>query len=280
MTRKADIPNKLELLTEIRDYYRRIIEIISDIQGGYSETQACRCHSMSVSDFRESTINRRKFRQEATSEKTFELYKEPAWAIYEDIFCEKLTLKSLSKLPIDLESTISAVVNEVLTNKQYDAMEAIYVEQLSYAEAGEKLGVTDKAVRNLVAKALSILRKPVNSKRIFYGDKFLAELADSQTQHLKNLMAKNNLEKYEKSIKISDTYMDVDISHLSLTTRAENCLRRANLTTIRKVDEMIESGRLWQVRNLGAKSINEVILATNRYIAQEQGKQFEVSIAE
>lgn len=280
MPRKVEIPNKIELLSEIKAYYQKIIDIISDIERGATEAQACRDHGMRVSNFRESTIDRRKFLVTASPAHQFELYKEPAWAIYEDVFCKKVTLKTLSKLPYDLDSTLFAVADEVLTRKQYDAIEAIYVKQLSYAEAGKQLDVTDKAVRNLVSKALSILRKPANSKRIFYGDAFLSGLAEAQTQHLRRLISQNSLKKYEQSIKISDVYMDVDISYLNLSTRAENCLRRASLTTVRKVDRLMEAGKLWQVRNLGAKLINEVILATNRYIAQEQGKQFEVSIGD
>ena len=280
MPRKVEIPNKLELLSVIKDYYQKIVNIISDIESGVTEAEACRDHGMHVSDFRESTIDRRKFLVTASPARQFELYKDPAWAIYEDVFCKKLTLKTLPQLPIDLESTVLAVIDGSLTHTQRDAMAAIYFDKLSYAEAGKKLGVVTTSVRSAVAKALSTLRKPANSKRIFYGDAFLAELAKAQAQHVRSLMAKNSLGKFERSIKISDTYMDVDISYLELSTRAANCLKRANLTTVRKVDKMIESGRLWQVRNLGAKSINEVILATNRYIAQEQGKQFEVSIGD
>lgn len=258
MASKSYIPDKFTLFAEAKAYYNKIIAIISDIENDMSEAAACRKHGIPISSFRDATLCKKKFTPDVTPLEAFELYKEPSWKLYEAIFGEKLTRHSLLKLPIDLEETLARVISEALSDKQQAAINLIYFESQSYNDAAEKLGISSKAVRSLVNTALRKLRMPAYSKRIFYGDIFLLELAHQQytpeiTSH---------------SEETAD-YLNVSIDALQLSVRVYNCLRRAGLHNVKDVKWIIDKEQLWKVRNLGSKGVSETMLAVNRYIAQQ-----------
>lgn len=258
------LENKMEIFAEAKEYYIKIIDTISDIQSGMPESKACANHGIPVSTFRESTLNRKRFLREVKPLEAFELYKEPCWRLYEDIFCEKLSLKSLSKLPLDLEETVVAVLPEALSSKQYTAINKVYFEMLSLDDAAAQLGVTSSNVKSLIDTGLRNLRAPKYSKRIFYGDKFLTGLEKAQLQHSVN---------GSEQTTDSTDYLEKSIEVLEISIRTYNCLRRAGIQTVRYAKQMIDKEQLWKLRNLGPKGVNETILAVNRYIAREEGKQ-------
>jgi predicted DNA-binding protein YlxM (UPF0122 family) len=258
------IKDKLEVLAEAKSYYTRLVDIISDMQAGMPEVTACLNHNIPVATFREATLNRKRFLGEVKPLEAFELYKEPSWKLYEDVFCEKLSLKSLSKLPIDLEETILAILPEALSDTQQCAITKVYFERLSIEEAASQLHVTTSNVRSLVNRGLRNLRAPKYSKRIFYGDKFLANLKQSQFRHSVEM---------PEQLKDSDEYLDKSVEVLEISLRTYNCLRRAGVHTVRCAKDVIDKEQLWKLRNLGPKGVNETILAVNRYIAREEGKQ-------
>ena len=68
-----------------------------------------------------------------------------------------------------------------------------------------------------------------------------------------------------------DKYLDMTIEELDLSVRAFNCLKRANINTVRDLTMMTEN-ELIRVRNLGHKSMEEVIhklAMMGLYIAEE-----------
>ncbi len=59
-------------------------------------------------------------------------------------------------------------------------------------------------------------------------------------------------------IPISEKDMDVDITELNLSVRAFNGLKRRGVSTIRDLIEIIETGDLPCVRNLGRISVSQI----------------------
>lgn len=262
MAGKTSIPNKFELFAEAKDYYTKLVNIISEIENGAPESQACRKYDVPISSFREATLLKRKFLSNIKPLDAFEIYKEPAWKLYEAIFSEKLTIQTLPKLPVDLEETLKKAIDEALTDKQRAAINMIYFDQVSYNDAATQLEITSKAVHSLVNAALRNLRAPKYSKRIFYGDEFLKELEESQSAP-----------KYLDENSDSDDYLDKPIDVLEISIRTYNCLRRTGLQTVRHVKHLIDKGHLWKIRNFGAKGVSETMTAVNRYILREENKK-------
>lgn len=63
---------------------------------------------------------------------------------------------------------------------------------------------------------------------------------------------------------IDPEYLDQPIEALQLSTRSYNCMRRAGIDTIRKLTELSEE-RLSQFKNIGRKSVVEIIEKMNEY---------------
>lgn len=61
-------------------------------------------------------------------------------------------------------------------------------------------------------------------------------------------------EKVNKTGVYAISYEDLDLS-----VRSFNCLKRANCSTISEIEERIENKTLHKVRNLGRKSLTEVL---------------------
>ena len=52
---------------------------------------------------------------------------------------------------------------------------------------------------------------------------------------------------------------DTLIQNLELSVRSWNCLRRANVSSVSEIIDLIRSGEIIKVRNLGRKSVEEII---------------------
>lgn len=80
-------------------------------------------------------------------------------------------------------------------------------------------------------------------------------------------------------IQFSKDLCDVGIDELDFSARANNSLKRAGVFTVREVIELIENGRLLQIRNLGKKTLNEIktrilVLGYDGLTAEEKKKFF------
>lgn len=168
-------------------------------------------------------------------------------------------------------------------NKAYDTLESRekifvikrYKELLTYDELGAKYNLTRERCRQIIQKALRKLRHP-SRLRIILGTKdFMDEIKELE-RTIRNLeervecskrlekMHDDRIEELKKQEKdISSSFLTVSIEELSLSTRSINCLRRLTNGWGREVsvEEIIEHSieDLYKVRNLGKKSIDEIV---------------------
>jgi len=173
-----------------------------------------------------------------------------------------------------------------LTERERKAIHVYYERGMTLEEAGAEFGVTRERVRQVLAKAVRKLRHPSRRKLIEYGPKMVAEESEYQkkrdeldrksavleedeailSERLRRysearlLLQANGLwypaEKAEDS-QLPITLMPVEAMDLSV--RSYNCLRRVGYYTLGRVMEAAKTGELRKVRNLGRRSLEEIL---------------------
>ena len=88
-------------------------------------------------------------------------------------------------------------------------------------------------------------------------------------EHLNLLTDLSNLDKYESVLQetiapVVNKFNDMTIEELDLSVRSYNCLKRANIHTVDDLTKKTEDDML-KVRNLGKKSLDEVIYKLSTY---------------
>ena len=114
-----------------------------------------------------------------------------------------------------------------------------YVDQLTIREISEKFGNTVSRVNQIRIKSMRRLRHPKKSNYIIFG-----------------------IETIEKSPSI-----DSEIYVLGLSVRAENCLRRANINTVRQAAQLSDDDYI-RIRNMGRSTMEEVKTKTQEFISK------------
>ena len=77
---------------------------------------------------------------------------------------------------------------------------------------------------------------------------------------IQNLNSEIEQRKYmmESEEKVVDSKLEKKIEDLDLSVRSYNCLKRANINTVRELTQKTEE-EMMKVRNLGRKSLKEVV---------------------
>lgn len=180
-------------------------------------------------------------------------------------------------------------VLESLTEREQRALHLYFAENKTLAETGKEFGITRERVRQILAKAIRRMRHPRNMNLIRYGLRGYAERL-----RLKNLWkelerTEEQLDEYEESLvrrrtvleqleeglngvsssKIRGGIYNADIETLDLSVRSFNCLKRANCDTVRDVCELAKSGDMVKVRNLGRRSMQEILLKLREKVGED-----------
>lgn len=164
------------------------------------------------------------------------------------------------KLP-DIED----VTNTLLTLLPHEkvVIEYRYKDGLTLKETGENLGVTHERIRQIELKALRKLRHKSRLNNLVY-----VQVKASDYNALLNEVRKLRADVSRLMIEM-DTDPDfiikknkqVSIEDLNLSIRPYNCLLRAGINTIGD----ILTHDLLRVRNLGRKSLREIVNAVESY---------------
>lgn len=183
-----------------------------------------------------------------------------------------------------------------LSERERKAINLYYERGLTLEEAGAEFGVTRERVRQMLAKSVRKLRHPVWRKLIEVGQEMAAEESEYQKKR-EELDRKNAVLDEDEAIlserlkRLSEArlllqangmwYQGISVKEgsgdakpsaidyqpitmtpieaMDLSVRSYNCLKRRDLITLGLVMDAARSGELSKVRNLGRKSLEEVL---------------------
>lgn len=162
---------------------------------------------------------------------------------------------------------------DTLHPRERRALELYFEEEKTLKEIGKEFGVTQERIRQIVSKAIRKMRNPIRVKLIRNGPKMQElqrleqieaeivarkERINERLAELEQLENQANDKMEDLRQRTAKTLVD-RIDDLDLSVRSYNCLRRANCDTITQIIDLFENGKIFGVRNLGKKSIAEII---------------------
>lgn len=278
MSGRSAVKDKLRTLEEAKEYYSKIISVISDIESGQSERASCAKHDISVMSFRRDTLYKKKF---GCKDKysAARLCLSPYERIYEDVLGEKLDFISVLTLPVDIDETLEAMMREHLTDREHHILRMYYFENSTFTEIGNFMNLSISRVAQLQHAALRKLRR--NKYRVEVGDSFIYEVSQKrQVYRLQKLEEAQQQCESEINAEVSSlnvahenkaslySAMCEPIEQLDLSTRAYTALRRHKLSTISQVKDCVDSGKLRSFRHVGEVTEANIVQALNTYIAE------------
>lgn len=160
-----------------------------------------------------------------------------------------------------------------LTEREQKAIEDRYMHHMTLEQCGYHFNVTRERIRQVEARALRKLRHPYSSKHWLLDTMDKAREAQEELSRieLENVRLKNYIESHCPESKIAcdnkpedEESVSISIDELELSVRSFNCLRRAGINSTADLEGFTVE-RLMKVRNLGRKSIDEIILRLKDY---------------
>lgn len=160
-----------------------------------------------------------------------------------------------------------------LTDREQKVLELRYKHYLTLEQCGYHFNVTRERIRQVEAKALRKLRSPYRSKHWILDtmDKARETQEKLSRLELENIRLKNYIESHLTDAifpcdneQKEDSVSDISIDNLELSVRSFNCLRRAGINTLGDLDGFTVE-KLMEIRNLGRKSVEEVITRLKEY---------------
>lgn len=166
---------------------------------------------------------------------------------------------------------------DALTEREQKVIRLRFQSGLTYEQAGKHFNVTRERIRQVEAKAIRKLRHPRHWKHWKKDtmDKVFEVAEDRDRLRLENMELKSRLTKImdamgmkeEQKQRVMDTKEkapDVSLDELELSVRSYNCLKRVGVAKLSDFDGWTME-RLMKVRNLGRKSMEEVLHKLKEY---------------
>lgn len=157
----------------------------------------------------------------------------------------------------------------MLQPREKDWLLLIYKEGNTLATVSEAVGRSPDRVRQVVHKAVRKLRHPSRNRLILDGiegakkiDEERDRISYARKQLIKERAALAEASAIDSTnpAKEKDPYdQPIEFYISELTVRTRNCLYRGQIYSIRELLSRLEEGSLCQVRNLGYKSIEELL---------------------
>ena len=160
------------------------------------------------------------------------------------------------------EEKVIKILQEKLDERHYEIIK-LYIgldcEPMCIYDIASNLSISSTRVRQICAEVIRKLRMPSTLKMLLPDyDLLIEELKDTR------IMNRLNLEMQAQIASINKCKNDTSsISELDLSARAYSCLTRAGINSI---DELSRCSirKLENVRNLGVKTLNEIVEALNK----------------
>lgn len=144
-----------------------------------------------------------------------------------------------------------------------------YKDCMKLEDISKEFGITKERVRQIIVKAIRILRAPTRKKYIEDGLEGTKELDAMQIyiskrrRDLEQMKAQLLLEEQNLTRSGVGSYdrpfADIFLDECDMSVRLFNCLRRAELNTVNQIVAAVNDGRILEIRNLGRKTYEELL---------------------
>ena len=274
----------IDLMLSILDRVNNVLNLVKD--GKTSIKEACRLNDISYSVFRRvvfSTDWEEKDSKRGDLKKKF-METIPVYHWTEILFCDIFALprvpSSIEKMPPDVRETMENALT-TLTDREQKVIRCIYEENMTKEEIAEVIERSPERVRQIRAKAMRKLSNPSRHGYMVFGDGYYCKRKEAYAEVYENSIAeakqreidrldaiilqkKNVIRTMNSSTKVCPFKGDDEITVLNLSVRSFNCLWRAGIQTIDKLQSVTED-ELLHVRNLGKKSFDEIVSVMDQY---------------
>ncbi len=154
-----------------------------------------------------------------------------------------------------------------LTDRERGAVLLYYQRGEKLDDVAKELGRTRERARQVIHSALKKMRHPSRIRALRVGLKTAqgTETAEARVRELETQIRRLESElsersaAYEALVPDESFLLSTPVTDLGLSVRSTNCLWRAGYDTLGKILDAAENGKLKTVRNLGRKSMEEVL---------------------
>lgn len=288
---------------------QKLLETAEDIvENGTNESDACRKAGIDKESFRRFMSTDFSFEGDICFVDKCEPTEFPTWqdAIFGAIVGNRYKdAYSYDGFTESVEKEIST-----LSEREQKILYLRYKEGLTLEEVGKEFGVTRERIREIEAKALRRLRHPSHMRNLCYGYKLIeedrevtydleekrirfteelngkkAELlkikeqiaaipkADTANSEYEKLFSEFCIANEVESLEIREPdrlFITLEEVQKPLSVRTYNCLKRAGCNTLNDVYTIALNRKLWKVRNLGCKSMAEILCKLIEYGADKE----------
>ena len=183
----------------------------------------------------------------------------------ENLYCAIFGVEFYREIPDDgLDKAL-----EILTEREKTLIQFRFKDGLTLVEVGDKFGVKQERIRQIESRALRRLRHPKQVQYLKYGEEAIAEFNAYQEEtrklvHEKRFALMKQLQQQREEALLDAERANIEnpfgltIGELGLSVRAFNCLARAGFKTLSCISAKTKADLL-RVRNMGAKSLNEIV---------------------
>lgn len=163
----------------------------------------------------------------------------------------------------DQKTGLTWVIENTLSARERAFVYGYYRDNKTQSALGEEYGITKSRVYQIICKAIRKLRHPSRLNYITVGyEGALARKARSVRELAGILVQEENDFKERLQGTLQEQLLaltDVPIKNLGLSARAEHALERAHIKTADELVRLAAEDRLSEIRNIGAKTIEEIL---------------------
>ena len=191
------------------------------------------------------------------------------------------------------QERLKKVIEKYLTLREEIVLTNTYVNHKTLEEIGKESGITRERVRQILFKALrkiKVHKKYFEIGELAYPEIYEKEQRDKYIEEIKSKWTYESAKEYIAEYEGTDEYkkqflLDTPIEDLDFSVRTYNCLKRAykrdyvtglrfydNINTLGDLIEC-EDVDLMKIRNLGRKSLKEIIDKVHSYGFKLKGEK-------
>lgn len=183
----------------------------------------------------------------------------------EDIYNSKIKKMQTDTQPDFNIYTAYQKFNEKLSDQQRKAMK-MWLDNCTLRRIGEEMGVSRERARQVVNKAARRLReydrgRQVDESDSSYDDLYKRLLSEEENKNAKekDIEEETKQKRLKEIERVYNMLSEIKIDDTDLPARAKNALIRSRIMTLGGAFLLVESGKIYQIRNVGDKTLKQII---------------------